>query len=224
MSKRFFTNTELYAYEAMMQELPSARQYHREDNRTWGRYLQMLKCLLDELDYSVVWSRVSEGLKQMLFEDFAFKDTKHRSAFYSAYGKYISVVGKEGVQNDKTAAIYLLSGNRNLRDILSQYLADKTYILLDKVRGIGEEGYDLYHMARKMLGLNTGFFDEDLKEPEIIEDRVLCLYVNALFLQRFGLADLEQDGKRKKPSYNRTGRRHTEGRYNYKNQVVKIKM
>lgn len=223
MSKRFLGDTKLCGYEAMMQEPPDAGHFNNDIRKRQNNYQQMLECLLDELNYSALLPRIKVGIRSMLFDEFVFKNLHHKTAFYTACRQYAE---KDNITKKTLAIIYLLTVSVLLKEILDKYITDKRHVFANKVGGIGEEAYNLYQMAKKISGVDSKVFDEDLKEPNIITDTILSLFINALFLQRFGLKGLTQDVKKKKIiDYCYTGRQHSRYHtYSYKDQTIKIKM
>lgn len=225
MSKLFMQGTDLFEFESMMQELPHHRNYTKEDKYIKKRYMRMLERLIAEGGYITIKGRIMKGIKLMSFEDFYYADREHASAFGIAYSRYMSQA-KEKVNNKVIAVIYLLTATPKLNRTLYEYMKNKKYVLPEKIQTTGEEAYNLYQMAKKILGDDRVVTDEDFLEPEIIEDKMLCIMINALFLQKFGFRTLYEDSKRKeKPKYINTPKYHRRKSqsYRYNNQIVKIR-
>ena len=225
MSKQFMQGTDLFEFESMMQELPHHRNYTKEDKLIKKRYMRMLERLIAEGGYISIKGRIMKSIRLMSFEDFYYADREHASSFGIAYSRYMSQA-KEKVNNKVIAVMYLLTATPKLSRALYEYMKNRKYVLPEKIQTTGEEAYNLYQMAKKILGDDTVVTDEDFLEPEIIEDKILCIMINALFLQKFGFQAIYEDSKRKeKPKYINTPKYHRRKSqsYRYNNQTVKIR-
>ena len=225
MSKRFLQGTDLFEFEVMMQELPHNCNFMREDKQLKKRYLRMLERLISEGGYASIKNRIMKSIKLMTFDDFCYSDNEHASTFGIAYSRYMSQI-KDRVNNKVVAVIYLLTATQKLNRVLYDYMKNKKYILPEKIKTTGEESYNLYQMARKILGDDTVITDEDFCEPDIIDDKILCIMINALFIKKYGFQALYEDSKRKgKPKYINTPKYHRRknSRYNYNNQSIRIR-
>ena len=86
----------------------------------------------------------------------------------------------------------------------------------------GEEQYNLYHAVRMLAGMETGLAEDDLTEDGVIDDKILCLIINAKFIEKYGISGYKDKRKRKQTYVNNPmNRRQTT--YSYKGQTIRIK-
>lgn len=223
MSKKFMQGTDLFMYECMMQQLPDAANImEREDRRLKERYMAILRRFLSDNGFGSVYKRIADILQDFLFDRIPFKNEGHRDRFYETYCRYIKLSDRD-VDNSKTAVIYLLSTDCMFRTVLDNYIYNPLYEFRSKVKGCSsEEIYNIYQAARKLCGLESGLEDEDLIEEGIIEDRTVCLILNAMYLKEYGLSGTEEKNTPKKLKYiNNSKLQHKT--YWYNGQTVRIK-
>lgn len=215
MSKLFTQGTDLFEFESMMQELPHHSNYTKENKKLKKRYLRMLERLIAENGYITIKSRIFKIIKLMKFDDFCYASNEHAMSFGIAYSRYI-LQAKGKANNDIIAVIYLLTATQKLNRVLGEYVKDKRYILPEKIYTTGEEAYNLYQMARRILGNDTVISNEDFIEPEIIDDKIMCIMINAMFLKKYGFRQLHDNSKSKdKPRYINTPKYHRKKNQRY---------
>lgn len=220
--QRFLGNTKLSGYECMMQALPYSHERDKEAERMRNRYKRKLNEMIDEENLSPIRQRIMKAKREMLFDTFSFKDFDHKIKFYSSYNQLAKLIGKGNIKNENLAVIYLLSSNKDLWSILTQYILQPKYEFTKNVKRMDEESYAVYQMAKQIMGQGEKIGTEEMLEPEIIKDRVLCLLINGRFLQKFGL--LRFEAPKKKPKYiNEVVRISRNNRYTYNGKTVRIK-
>lgn len=224
MGRRFLGGTKHYEFEMMMQELPHINYCRREDKKLKRTYFKILNNFLDEKGYGDIKSRVLTIIRKMYFEEFCFNSEEHENTFAIAHGRLISL--GYGNDKDKLAVIYLLSADDKLSTILCDYLRGKCFDLPQKVGNVGEKGYNLFRMARKIIGEENMLDDADFLEPDIIENDVLCLMINSLMLQEYGLKGFFSESEKNKKVYSDNQKHHNSRymKYTYGNQVLTVKM
>lgn len=224
MGKRFLGGTDLYEYEMLMQEYPQARNIGGEDKKLKRRYFRLLERLISESGLVSVRYRIIKGVKEMMFQEFCYVSREHESTFGIAYSKLIS--SKEKDENDKLAVVYLLSASPKLYRLLHSYMYAKKYELPERSEVTEEAEYNLYVMAKRILGNERYITIEDMLEPDLIEDKTLSIMVNAMFLQKYGIRAIYEETPKKKKQYKNAPRYHRTRykTYSYKNQAVKYRM
>lgn len=186
MSKKFTQRTDLYMYECMMQEIPTTCSIAREE-RIKGRFFGILNKFIEDNGFMAIHKRIVDTLKKFVFEEIPFKDAEHRDTFYKVYYKYKRINNKNA-DKTRTAVIYLLSANISFYGVLCKYLSGQRLSLNPERQYISnEESYDLYQAVKKLCGMKSGLYDEDLTEEGIIEDKTVCVIVMAMYLNKYGL-------------------------------------
>lgn len=83
--------------------------------------------------------------------------------------------------------------------------------------------YNLYHAARRIVGQKSGLTKMDLKEEGIIDDRTVCIIINAMYLNDNGLMCGCDDYMKSAKSTQKNKSKSKSRTYTYKNQTVRIK-
>lgn len=86
------------------------------------------------------------------------------------------------------AAMYLLTANLPLHNRTEGHYS---YLAIDfsnvSLKGISARNYTLFQTARRLLSGETRIDSCDLSDPEIVDDELFMLIINALLIVRFGL-------------------------------------
>ena len=221
MLMKFFGGTKLFMYECMMQQIPDTVRCSKEEKRLKAQYAGMLKEYMREYGYGSIIKRVLNSLDRFLFDEFIFCNEEHRDLFWKMHGKCVKTDKK--LDFGKAAVIYLLSADRVFRTILENYVSNPLYILPKMYNGSnGEEQYNLYHAVRMLAGMETGLAEDDLTEDGVIDDKILCLIINAKFIEKYGISGYK-DKRKRKQSYVNNPMNRRQNTYSYKGQTIRIK-
>lgn len=221
MLMKFFGGTKLFMYECMMQQIPDTVRCSKEEKRLKAQYAGMLKEYMREYGYGSIIKRVMNSLDRFLFDEFIFCNEEHRDLFWKMHGKCVKTDRK--LDFGKAAVIYLLSADSVFGTILENYVSNPIYILPKMYNGSnGEEQYNLYHAVRMLAGMETGLAEDDLTEDGVIDDKILCLIINAKFIEKYGISGYKDKRKRKQTYVNNPMNRRQKT-YSYKGQTIRIK-
>ena len=208
-------------YECMMQQIPDTVRCSKEEKRLKAQYAGMLKEYMREYGYGSIIKRVLNSLDRFLFDEFIFCNEEHRDLFWKMHGKCVKTDRK--LDFGKAAVIYLLSADSVFGTILENYVSNPIYILPKMYNGSnGEEQYNLYHAVRMLAGMETGLAEDDLTEDGVIDDKILCLIINAKFIEKYGISGYKDKRKRKQTYVNNPMNRRQKT-YSYKGQTIRIK-
>ena len=221
MLMKFFGGTKLFMYECMMQQIPDTVRCSKEEKRLKAQYAGMLKEYMREYGYGSIIKRVLNSLDRFLFDEFIFCNEEHRDLFWKMHGECVKTDRK--LDFGKAAVIYLLSADSVFGTILENYVSNPIYILPKMYNGSnGEEQYNLYHAVRMLAGMETGLAEDDLTEDGVIDDKILCLIINAKFIEKYGISGYKDKRKRKQTYVNNPMNRRQKT-YSYKGQTIRIK-
>lgn len=79
--------------------------------------------------------------------------------------------GYDNKDNMKTAVIYLLSTNNIFKTVLENYVSNPLYEMPTMIGGnVDEEVYSIYHAIKMLLGMESGLYEEDLFDNEVLSD------------------------------------------------------
>ena len=201
MTNKFMAGTKLYAFECMMQQIPCLQNEERICRKQKGKYISFLKQYMNEYGYSCLFKKVIKSLSTRVFDDYIFCSDFHKEVFWKTKSKHSKNGGK--TNNIKTAVIYLLSTNKVFYTTLENYVSNPLFRLPNMVKGdIDEESYAIYHAVKLILGMETGLYEEDLFDNEVLSDSVLCLIINAKMIARYGINAYENKACiHQKPKY-----------------------
>ena len=144
--------------------------------------------------------------------------------FWRMHSRYIKNIGKKDF--NAMAVIYLLGTHREFGTILSNYVSNPLYTLPKTYSGDNdEEKYNIYHAVKMLAGMESGLEEADLFEDEIIDDKILCLIINAKFISRYGINGYQDKKNRRKEPYinNPAKHRRNQKLFSYKGQTIRIK-
>ena len=208
-------------YECMMQQIPDTVRCSKEEKRLKAQYAGTLKEYMREYGCGSIIKRVLNSLDRFLFDEFIFCNEEHRDLFWKMHGKCVKT--DKRLDFGKAAVIYLLSADRVFGTILGNYVSNPIYILPKMYNGSnGEEQYNLYHAVRMLAGMETGLAEDDLTEDGVIDDKILCLIINAKFIEKYGISGYK-DKRKRKQSYVNNPMNRRQNTYSYKGQTIRIK-
>ena len=225
MSKRFLSGTYLAPYEFMMQQTPAAMSVDKYEKKAKEKYILFLKQYMREYGYREIIQRVMKTIGSMVFDNFLFGSEDHRDMFLRMYCKRTK--GYDNKDNLKTAVIYLLSANNIFKTVLENYVLNPLYEMPAMIGGnVDEELYSIYHAIKMLLGMESGLYEEDLFDNEVLSDKVLCLVINAKLISQYGIHGyLNKSEKQNKPRYINTPHKHNRKSctYEYGGKQIRIK-
>ena len=209
----------------MMQQTPAATSIDKYEKKSKGKYILFLKQYMREYGYREIIQRVMKTIGSMVFDNFLFCSEDHRDMFLRMYCKRTK--GYDNKDNLKTADIYLLSANNIFKTVLENYVSNPLYEMPNMIGGnVDEEVYSIYHAIKMLLGMESGLYEEDLFDNEVLSDKVLCLVINAKLISQYGIHGyLNKSEKQNKPRYINTPHKHNRKSctYEYGGKQIRIK-
>ena len=224
MATKFMSGTELFMFECLMQQTPNMSRANQEEKRFKAQYIGVLKDYMREYGYGDIRKRVLNSLDKFIFDEFIFCNEEHRDTFWRMHTRWAKNADKKNL--DAMAIIYLLSTHREFGTILANYVYNPLYVLPKTYNGGNdEEKYNIYHAVKMIAGMESGLEEADLFEDEIIDDKVLCLIINAKFICRYGINGYQDKKTRRKEPYVNNSSRHRRNQklFSYKGQTLRIK-
>ena len=209
----------------MMQQTPAATSIDKYEKKSKGKYISFLKQYMREYGYREIIQRVMKTIGSMVFDNFLFCSEDHRDMFLRMYCKRTK--GYDNKDNLKTAVIYLLSANNIFKTVLENYVSNPLYEMPNMIGGnVDEEVYSIYHAIKMLLGMESGLYEEDLLDNEVLSDKVLCLVINAKLISKYGIHGyLNKSEKQYKPRYNNAPHKYNRqlSTYEYGGKQILIK-
>ena len=223
MATKFMSGTELFMFECLMQQTPNMSRANKEEKRIKAQYIGVLKDYMREYGYGDIRKRVMNSLDKFIFDEFIFCNEEHRDTFWKMHTRWTKNTDKKDL--DAMAIMYLLSTHQEFGTILANYVSNPLYVLPKMYSGGNdEEKYNIYHAVRMLAGMESGLEEADLFEDEIIDDKILCLIINAKFISRYGINGYQDKKRRKEPYINNSSKhRRNQKLFSYKGQTLRIK-
>lgn len=120
----------------------------------------------------------------------AFRDEEHRERFQHQWKAQAGVPDREAM----CAALYLLTADHMLWGMAENAVRTE---LIDfaavSIRGIGLDGYVLFHCAKDLYKGTNRLSLSELTDPELINDGTFWIVVTAFLIRRYGAEVLEEE-------------------------------
>ncbi len=152
-----------------------------------GRFSCLLGHFTGEVGFGPFTDRVSqlEGSAGS-----TFRDEGHRERFQRQWSTQGNVPDRDAM----CAALYLLTADQMLWGMASQAVQPE---LIDFaaicIRGIGLDGYVLFHSAKDLYKGTNRLSLSELTDPELISDGIFWTVITAFLIRRYGAEVLEEE-------------------------------
>ena len=197
---RFMRDTPLAAIEIEMQLIPgfttracgTFRSQQRYVNPNPIRYEELLALFLKEIELQAFALRVQRiikvvnSLEESEVNQMLFRNAEHKKRFQSICksGLFPKLEESYGY----AAAIFLLSADAFVWS-KTKSCVDSQLIHFEAIRihGVDLDGYAIFHMAKELYSGKSHISVSELSDPELINDKLLRLIVNAFLVRRYGV-------------------------------------
>ena len=197
---RFMRDTPLAAIEIEMQLIPGfttracgtfrSQQRYVNPNPIW--YKESLRLFLKEIELQAFALRVQRiikvvnSLEESEVNQMLFRNAEHKKRFQSICksGLFPKLEESYGY----AAAIFLLSADAFVWS-KTKSCVDSQLIHFEAIRihGVDLDGYAIFHMAKELYSGKSHISVSELSDPELINDKLLRLIVNAFLVRRYGV-------------------------------------
>lgn len=152
-----------------------------------GRFSCFLGRFTGEVGFDPFTDRVSQLEGSM---GSTFRDEGHRERFQRQWGMQEDVPDREAM----CAALYLLTADQMLWGMASQAVQPRLIDFADIcIRGIGLDGYVLFHSAKDLYKGTNRLSLSELTDPELISDGTFWTVITAFLIRRYGTEVLEEE-------------------------------
>lgn len=152
-----------------------------------GRFSCLLGRFTGEVGFGPFTDRVSHLEGSM---GSAFRDEGHRERFWCQWSAQGDVLDRDAM----SAALYLLTADWTLWGMaapaVQQGLLDFAAVC---IRGIGLDGYVLFHSAKDLYKGTNRLSLSELTDPELISDGTFWTVITAFLIRRYGAEILEEE-------------------------------
>lgn len=200
VTTRFMRDTPLAAIEIEMQLIPgftpracgTFRSQQRYVNPNPILYEELLGLFLKEIEIQAFALRVqriieaASNLGESEVNQMLFRNAEHKKRFQSICksGLFPRLNESQGY----AAAIFLLSADAFVWS-KAKSCVDSQLIHFEAIRihGVDLDGYAIFHMAKELYSGKSHITVSELSDPELINDKLLRLFVNAFLVKRYGV-------------------------------------
>lgn len=123
----------------------------------------------------------------------AFRDEEHRERFQCQWKAQADVPDREAM----CAALYLLTADHMLWGMAEDAVRpERIDFAAVSIRGIGLDGYVLFHCAKDLYRGTNRLSLSELSDPELINDGTFWTVITAFLIRRYGAEVLEKEGSK----------------------------
>ncbi|HEX2938275.1 MAG TPA: hypothetical protein VHO66_05080 [Ruminiclostridium sp.] len=150
-------------------------------------YGELLRLLLSEIQLRTFASRIEKLLKESEANPMFFRNAEHCRRFQS--------LRKSGsfpllnLSKAYAAAVFLLTSDAFLWKQSKDFINQSSIHFKDiHIHGVDLDGYAIFHTARDLYHGTDHIAVSELSDPELINDKLLRLIINAFLIRRHGIA------------------------------------
>lgn len=145
-------------------------------------YEKMMSALMAGIRCQPLGERLSRYLKESEGKAVSYRNEKHKAVFEE-------ITAKMDKQNFALlSALYLLTADYGLWKIMKQHIQKNKVDFADvSLKGIHENGYTLYCVAKDLYLGTKHLSVSDLADTELIRPQMFMLVCNAMAVRRFGM-------------------------------------
>lgn len=216
-----FTYGQHREYEQMMKRMPFQIYSDEYDRFVSLHYTNYFYEFLKEYNLERLKKRIENAKKNMLFDDFLFLNENHRNIFYKSYNRYLK---RHRADDNKIAVMYLLSASDCFYPILTELiLKNKISLSQENTSSLDMFSYIMYHAAKMLVHEDSGLKYKDLFDRNALEDEMVCLILNAMFITHYGTnCCIECGPKKKKQGYIKNSKNAANTVYFYGSSLVRV--
>ncbi|HBI6603098.1 TPA: hypothetical protein K8G92_002561 [Listeria monocytogenes] len=168
------------------------RSQQRYVNPNPIRYEESLRLFLKEIELQAFALRVQRiikvvnSLEESEVNQMLFRNAEHKKRFQSICKSGLFPKLEESYEY--AAAIFLLSADAFVWS-KAKSCVDSQLIHFEAIRihGVDLDGYVIFHMAKELFSGKEHITVSELSDPELINDKLLRLIVNAFLVRRYGI-------------------------------------
>jgi hypothetical protein len=150
-------------------------------------YGELLRLFLSEIQLRTFTSRIEKLLKESEANPMFFRNTEHRRRFQSL--RKSGLFPLLNFSEAYAAAVFLLTSDAFLWKQSKAYINQSSIRFKDiRIHGVDLDGYAIFHTARDLYHGTDHIAISELSDPELINDKLLRLIINAFLVRRHGIA------------------------------------
>lgn len=150
-------------------------------------YGELLRLFLSEIQLRTFASRIEKLLKESEANPMFFRNTEHRRIFQSL--RKSGLFPLLNLSEAYAAAVFLLTSDTFLWKQSKDFINQSSIRFKDiRIHGVDLDGYAIFHTARDLYHGTDHIAISELRDPELINDKLLRLIINAFLIRRHGIA------------------------------------
>ncbi len=150
-------------------------------------YEELLRLFLSEIQLQTFASRIEKLLKESEANPMFFRNAEHRKRFQSL--RRSALFPLINLSEAYAAAVFLLTSDDFLWKQSKDFINQSCIRFKDiRIHGVDLDGYAIFHIARDLYHGTDHIAISELSDPELINDKLLRLIINAFLIRRHGIA------------------------------------
>lgn len=194
MLARFMSGTPLSAIEIEMQLIPgfkprgggTFRKHEIYASTPNIPYEELLRPFIKEVQFRTFATRIEKLLRNHEANQMLFGNAEHKKRFEDICKSCL--LPKLEESNGYAAAIFMLSADAFVWGKAKNCVNNQCiYFENIRIHGVDLDGYAILRMSKELYSGKTYITVSELSDPELINDKVLRLIINAFLVRRYGI-------------------------------------
>jgi hypothetical protein len=197
---KFMRDTPLGTIEKEMQLIPgftsrscgTFRGQQKYTNQCPNPYEELLGLFLKEVELQAFALRVQRIIKlasnsrENEWNQMLFRNAEHKKRFQSI--SQSGLFPKLHESYGYAAAVFLLTSDAFIWSRAKNHMDhDRIYFEAIRIHGVDFDGYSIFQMAKELYSGRTHISVSELSDPDLINDKLLHLIINAFLVRRYGI-------------------------------------
>lgn len=149
-------------------------------------YGELLRLFLSEIQLRTFASRIEKLLRESEANPMFFRNAEHRRRFQSL--RRSGLFPLINLSEAYAAAVFLLTSDAFLWKQSKDFINQSSIHFKDiRIHGVDLDGYAIFHTAKDLYHSTDHIAVSELSDPELINDNLLRLIINAFLIRRHGI-------------------------------------
>lgn len=150
-------------------------------------YGELLRLFIKEIQLRAFAARIDKLLRESEVNPMLFRNAEHRRRFQSMQKSGLFPL--LNLSEAYAAAVFLLTSDAFLWKQSKDCIGQSSIRFNDiRIHGVDLDGYAIFHTARDLYHGTDHIAISELSDPELINDKLLRLIINAFLVRRHGIS------------------------------------
>ncbi len=149
-------------------------------------YEELLRLFIKEIQLRTFAARIEKLLKEGEANPMFFRNAEHSRRFQSV--RKSGLFPLVSLSEAYAAAVFLLTSDAFLWKQSKDYIDQSSIRFKDiRIHGVDLDGYAIFHTSKDIYQGTNHIAISELSDPELIDDKLLRLIINAFLIRRHGI-------------------------------------